>query len=101
MEHLLLRVKSSFALTGLGVLLLPEQPEPALLAYELYTQLEVLLLLPDGPPRRATASVEEVTRPTEVGVPEAARALLLTHEGAVPLPAGTVVYGVADNHLSM
>ncbi|SHJ12772.1 hypothetical protein SAMN02745146_2369 [Hymenobacter daecheongensis DSM 21074] len=89
----LLQVKDSFSLTGLGVLLLAEVTTAALARLDLHTVWPVRLVLPDGRQENATASVEEITRPTEVGAADTpARALLLTHEGAALVPAGTQVF---------
>jgi|GEM_PF-3463750 len=93
-SELLLQVKDSFSLTGLGVLLLATAPLPALAHPDLHTIWPVRLLFPDGHEETAAASVEEVSRPGDGATAAASpqRALLLTHEGAAPVPAGTRVY---------
>ncbi|UYZ61502.1 hypothetical protein [Hymenobacter weizhouensis] len=92
-NQLLMQVETSFPLTGLGVLVLPVPPAPALAAYGLHTTLPVRLVLPSGEEATGLGSVEEVTRPGAAGAPASTgRALLLTHEGAGPLPAGTLLY---------
>ena len=85
---MLLRVLESHSLTGLGVLLHPESGGAELADFPLHTALLVRLSYPDKQEISAIASVEEISRP---GQP-AARALLLTQEGAVPPPAGTEVW---------
>lgn len=87
-NHLLMRVARSFALPGLGVLLLPETMAPALLSFDLHTALALTLHLPDGAEATTIATVEEISQPD---APET-RALLLTQEGAAPVPAGTEVW---------
>ena len=97
-QKLLLTVTNSLPLTGLGVLLLPEQAEPELLAFELYMQLPVRLLWPDGREQTSTASVEEVFRPVTPGALQnvAVRALMLNQDDAAEVPAGTQVYWQAE-----
>ncbi|SHM08435.1 hypothetical protein [Hymenobacter psychrotolerans] len=87
-KKLLLRVSESFALTGLGVLLLPESAAAELADLPLHTALALVLRYPDGTEAAAVASVEEIARP---GRPET-RTLLLTQEGAAAVPLGTEVW---------
>ncbi|GGF06322.1 hypothetical protein [Hymenobacter cavernae] len=93
-QELLLTVATSLPLTGLGVLLFPEETESELLAFELYVQLPVRLLWPDGREQNSTASVEEVFRPVVPGALQnvAVRALMLNQEDAAEVPMGTRVY---------
>lgn len=85
---LLLRIRESRALTGLGVLLQPESAVVELMDFPLHTALVVRLCYPDKQEISAIASVEEVTR---VGQPTV-RTLLLTQEDTPPPPAGTEVW---------
>ncbi|WP_345074377.1 hypothetical protein [Hymenobacter fastidiosus] len=88
-----MRVRESFNLTGLGILLIGLETLPLLQAFELHTVWVVKLVFADGHEEPATASVEEISRPGEAGETTAvARALLLTPEGATTVPAGTQVY---------
>jgi hypothetical protein len=87
-EKMLFRVAKSFFLTGLGVLILPENPVPELQPFALHTSWRLTLAQPDGARRAALASLEELTRPHE----PATRVLLLTQENAEPVPAGTEVW---------
>ncbi|MBC8084564.1 MAG: hypothetical protein H7Z21_15310 [Hymenobacter sp.] len=93
-QELLMEVEKSVSLTGLGVLLLAQQPAPLLQAFDLHTQWTVRLVFPDGRETEVTASIEEISRPADA--PDAAaietRALLLTQEGTGPVSAGTLVY---------
>lgn len=84
-EKMLLRVSESFALPGVGVLLLAEAAAVHLERLPLHTALALVLRHPDGTEAAAVASVEEIARP---GRPET-RALLLTQEGAGTVPIGT------------
>ena len=95
-SHLLLRVTGSFSLTGLGVLLLGDAAAGPLLHLDLHTVWPVRLVWPDGSAHDAVASVEEVSRPDDEAAPDPARALLLTHEGAAPVPPGTRVYRLPE-----
>jgi hypothetical protein len=97
-SELLLRVKESYALTGLGMLLLPTGPVAALAQLDLHTVWAVELVSPLGHCETAMASVEEITRHGELFADAATqeRGLLLTHEGATPVPAGTQVFLAAD-----
>jgi len=87
-EKLLFRVAKSFFLTGLGVLVLPENPGLELQPFALHTTWRLTLLQPDGERHTAIASLEELTRPNE----PATRVLLLTQEKAEPVPVGTEVW---------
>jgi hypothetical protein len=90
----LLQVEESFLLTGLGVLVFPAAPVTALAQFSLHTALALTLRWPTGEEETATGSVEEVSRPdstTEAGSTEI-RTLLLTHEAAALVPAGTEVW---------
>lgn len=89
-----MQVEKSVSLTGLGVLLLPAQLLPLLQTYDLHSQWLIHLVFPDGTETEAHASVEEISRPADsVGaVAVETRALLLTEEGAGPVPTGTLVY---------
>ena len=87
---LLLRVAAAWPLPGLGLLVLPAQPTPALAAYALHTVLAVEVRLPDGTALQGRATVEEITRPATTAEP-AQRALLLDLDGAVALPPGTEI----------
>ena len=60
---LLLRVATTWALPGLGLLALPEGATPLLSAHPLHTALAVTAVLPDGTHHLGTATIEEVTRP--------------------------------------
>jgi hypothetical protein len=93
-QELILQVEKSVSLTGLGVLLLPEEPVPLLQTFDLHSQWLVQLVLPDGSRAEASASVEEISRPADsVGAAAVeTRALLLMEEGAGPVPTGTLVY---------
>ncbi|RYU81587.1 hypothetical protein [Hymenobacter persicinus] len=93
-SDLLLQVKDSFTLTGLGVLLLPAGSVPALTQLDLHTVWAVEVLWPDGHREAAVASVEEITRPgsSASGGATQERGLLLTHEGAATVPTGTRVF---------
>lgn len=84
-EKLLLRVSESYALTGVGVLLLAEEAAVHLERLALHTALALVLRYPDGTEAPVVASVEEITRS---GHPDT-RALLLTQEGAGTVPIGT------------
>ncbi|MBD2723002.1 hypothetical protein [Hymenobacter armeniacus] len=86
---LLLRVAAAWPLPGLGLLLLPQGPAPALAPYALHTALAVEARLPDGARHAAVATVEEMTRPETPNAPT--RGLLLD-VGAATLPAGTEVW---------
>jgi len=87
-EKLLLRVAESFTLTGLGVLLFPDELATNLTSFELHTALALTLHYPDGHKELAVASVEEVARPEIL----ATRVLLLTHEGTTLVPVSTEVW---------
>ncbi|MDU0370483.1 hypothetical protein ACFPAF_08785 [Hymenobacter endophyticus] len=87
-EKLLFEVVESFSLTGLGVLLLPANPTLELQNLALHTALKVQLRFPGGRQIAAVASVEEISRPQQAEL----GALLLTQEGAEPIPAGTEVW---------
>jgi len=67
-------------------------PGPELRQLALHTALKVQLHAHGSPPVAAVASVEEIARS---GQPET-RALLLTHEGATPVPPGTAVWGTGQ-----
>ncbi|UOQ98599.1 hypothetical protein MUN81_03695 [Hymenobacter sp. 5317J-9] len=86
---LLLRVAAAWPLPGLGLLVLPNGPAPALAPYALHTALAVEARLPDGTRRTAAATVEEVAR-GETPVPT--RGLLLDLEAATGWPAGTEIW---------
>lgn len=85
-EVLLLQVANAWSLPGLGLLVLPAGPTPALAGYALHTTLAVRLDLPDKQ-IVAMATVEEVSRGTEL-----AQALLLHDVTLTELPAGTAVW---------
>ncbi|HEX8429106.1 hypothetical protein [Hymenobacter sp.] len=87
-------MEKSVSLTGLGVLLLPQQVGPLLQDFDLYTQWLVHLVFPNGSEAKATASIEEISRPSDSpgAVAVEKRALLLTQEGIESVPAGTLVY---------
>jgi hypothetical protein len=85
---LLLRVAQAWPLPGLGLLVLPDGPAPALAAYDLHTALAVEAALPGGARHAAVATVEELTRPE---TPAPTRGLLLDVEAA-DLPAGTEIW---------
>ncbi|MBF9141449.1 hypothetical protein [Hymenobacter properus] len=85
---LLLRVAAAWPLPGLGMLVLPEKPAPALAVYPLHTALPVEAALPDGGRHPAVATVEELTR-SDAPAPE--RGLLLDLE-ADRLPVGTEIW---------
>lgn len=87
-EKILFRVLKSFSLPGLGVLLLPENPVADLAQTALHSALRVTLRHLGAGPQAAIATVEEIARPGET----ATRALLLTQDGAEPVPAGTEVW---------
>lgn len=87
-EKFLFRVAESFFLTGLGVLLLPENQVPELRPFNLHTAWRITLQHPRLEPQVAVASLEEIARPNE---PET-RALLLMQEGAALVPPGTEVW---------
>lgn len=87
-EKFLFQVDKNFSLPGLGVLLLPTYEVPELLQLALHTALKVTLRYPSGLAQTAIATVEEIAR---ADMPEV-RALLLTQEGAAPLPIGTEVW---------
>jgi hypothetical protein len=92
-QQRLLQVEESVLLTGLGVLLFPAAAAPALAQFSLHTALALTLRWPTGQQQAAIGSVEEVSRPgatPEAGHTET-RTLLLTHEAATPVPAGTEV----------
>ena len=93
-QHWLLQVEESVLLTGLGVLLFPTAPAPVLAQFHLHTVLPLTLRWPTGQQQAALGSVEEVSRPgatPESGHTET-RTLLLTHEAATLVPAGTEVW---------
>ncbi|UPL49718.1 hypothetical protein [Hymenobacter sublimis] len=87
-QTLLFRVDKNFSLPGLGVLLLPEKQVPELQKLALHTSLRLLLHYSAGHREPAVATVEEIDRAEESAV----RALLLTQEGAAPVPVGTEVW---------
>ena len=87
-KQLLLRVAESVALTGLGVLLLPESGAAELESQPLHTALALTLRYPNGTESAAVATVEEIARPGNAE----ARTLLLTHDGAGTVPVGTEVW---------
>lgn len=89
---LLMHVAESVPLTGLGVLLLPSIPLPALADHALHTGLALTLRFPNGQEEPAIASVEEVSRPEALDT----RALLLTQDGAGPVPPGTEVWWTGE-----
>ncbi len=99
---LLMQVEKSVKLTGLGVLLLTEQPTLLLQAYDLYTQWTVRLVFPNGIEAKTSASIEEVSHPADNLLHTKTvetRALLLTQEGVEPVPAGTLVYLLGQHDL--
>jgi len=84
-EILLLRVKAIWPLPGLGLLVLPAGPTPALAGYALHTALIVRLELPAGQ-ATATATVEEVSHDAAP-----VQALLLHDFAQTAVPPGTAV----------
>ncbi|MDO7875318.1 hypothetical protein Q5H93_11290 [Hymenobacter sp. ASUV-10] len=85
-EALLLRVQAAWPLPGLGLLVLPAGPTPALAGYALHAALTVRLELPDGP-AVATATVEEVSHGAAP-----VQALLLHDLAQTAVPGGTAVW---------
>ena len=86
----LLRVAAAWPLPGLGLLVLPDAPTPALAAYALHAALAVRARRPDGSVLTGTATVEEITRPDTAGeLPQ--RALLLDLNAGTLLPPGTEI----------
>ena len=85
-EVLLLYVAAAWPLPGLGLLVLPAGPTPALAGYALHTALTVRLDLPDGQ-ATATATVEEVSHDAAP-----VQALLLHDVAQTAVPAGTAVW---------
>ena len=91
----LLPIETSFALTGLGVLVRRPEPKPGRLGqFGLHAALHVKLLLTDGTEVAIVASVEEVTRPapTDTSLATTEYALLLQLTEPLPVPAGTEVW---------
>lgn len=82
----LLRVAAAWPLPGLGLLVLPAGPTPALADYALHTTLAVRLGLPEGPVI-ATATVEEVSHAAEP-----VQALLLHDVAQTAVPVDTAVW---------
>ncbi|TGE07818.1 hypothetical protein [Hymenobacter fodinae] len=96
-DLLLLQVRESVSLTGLGILLLPAAEAPGLNRFPLHTALHLHLRYPSGLAENAVASVEEITRPnSEVGLSAAERVLMLTQEGAIAPPVGTQVWWTGE-----
>lgn len=87
-QELLMRVRESRVLTGLGVLLLPETTPKKLAQLALHTPLTLRLRYPNKQEISAMASIEEMTRTGEPAI----RVLLLTQEGATAVPVGTEVW---------
>lgn len=85
-EMLLLRVEKVWPLPGLGLLVLPAGPTPALADYALHTALSVRLELPDGQ-AIATATVEEVSHDSAP-----MQALLLHDVAQMAVPPGTAIW---------
>jgi hypothetical protein len=85
-EVLLLQVAATWPLPGLGLLVLPAGPTPALAGYALHTALTVRLDLSDEPVI-ATATVEEVSHTAGPGP-----ALLLHDVAQMALPGGTAIW---------
>ncbi|MBF9222917.1 hypothetical protein [Hymenobacter ruricola] len=93
----LLHVAAAWPLPGLGLLVLPAGPAPALAAYALHTALAVEVVLPDGTRHPAVATVEEITRPETPATAE--QGLLLDIDAAVAAGAGAEIWltGLPDN----
>ncbi|MBT9393374.1 hypothetical protein KLP40_09385 [Hymenobacter sp. NST-14] len=91
-EILLLTVRESRPLTGLGVLLQPESEARVLALWPLHTALLVQLHYPGKQEISTIASVEEVARAGEPGL----RSLLLTQENAPLPPIGTEVWWLGE-----
>ena len=87
---LLLRVAAAWPLPGLGLLALPDGPTPYLAVCALHTALPVEIHLPDGTRHPGQATVEEVSRSTDVAGPS--RSLLLDLGFARELPVGTTIW---------
>jgi hypothetical protein len=86
---LLLRVATTWAVPGLGLLALPAGPTPNLRSYDLHTALAVVAIAPDGTRYEAAATVEEVTSDDAAGT--TVRGLLLDFGSPVTLlPASEV-----------
>ncbi|QJX47426.1 hypothetical protein HMJ29_10950 [Hymenobacter taeanensis] len=93
-DQLLLRVRESIGLTGLGVLLFPASKTPELTGFALHTALQIRLRHPSGLEESTIATVEEVARPGHTHEDEGTteRVLLLTQEAASAPPTGTEVW---------
>ena len=87
---LLLRVASTWAVPGLGLLALPAVPTPNLQPYDLHTALLVVAIAPDGARYDATATVEEVTSDNVAG--SNVRGLLLDFGLPVTLLPATEIW---------
>jgi len=85
-EDLLLRVQAAWPLPGLGLLVLPAGPTPALAGYALHTALIVRLDLPNEQVV-ATATVEEVSHDAA-----SVQTLLLHDFAQTAVPDGTAVW---------
>ena len=90
MPLLLLRVARTWPLPGLGLLALPADATPHLLAHALHTALPVVAIGPDGTHHPATATVEEVTLPETPQSP--VWGLLLDFGQHVSLVPGTEIW---------
>jgi hypothetical protein len=96
-EQLLLRVRESVSLTGLGVLLFPVAETPELSWFTLHTALQLRLRQPSGLEESTVATVEEVTHPGDAEEPSSTeRVLLLTQEEALAPPVGTEVWWAGE-----
>ncbi|OGX90420.1 hypothetical protein [Hymenobacter coccineus] len=89
---LLLRVATTWAVPGLGLLALPAGPDGALRAHALHTALPIEARLPGGSVVSGTATVEEIDR---VGV--VSYGLLLDLGALAAVPPGTEVWQVPDS----
>ncbi|QDA61750.1 hypothetical protein [Hymenobacter jejuensis] len=95
-KQLLLTVASSFRLTGLGLLVTPQEDNTQSLSkFDLHTKLEVNLVFPDGHQEAATASIEEMSRQT--GADDAPayydeHVLLLESDLIREVPIGTEIW---------
>jgi hypothetical protein len=96
-DQLLLSIRESVSLTGLGVLLFPASEATELSSFALHTALQLRLRHPGGLEESSVATVEEVSRlgnTEEPGITE--RVLLLTQESSAVPPPGTEVWWTGD-----
>ena len=84
----LLRVATTWALPGLGLLAVPDGPTPHLAGLPLHTALAIEIRRPDGTRQPAVATVEEMSR---TGA-DAVRGLLLDVSPDQALLPGTIIW---------